>query len=155
MLMQLREMMEYQQKRDEYDGVEDAANSDSGGLRRAAYRREGHSGEMSQRGEEDASDDDEEAMSPRGVYVQRTLCALFSRAYIYEPFKAELSPVPCFLVTGYSRSVECTHTVYIGGCSACTLLSISSTEDVLLLVMSFKITSEESKRTLQLHQENS
>lgn len=78
--MQLREMMEYQQNRDEYDGLEDAANSSSGGdARRATYRPEGESSELSGangHGDDDDSDDDDQAvMTPRGVYVQRCLCA--------------------------------------------------------------------------------
>jgi hypothetical protein len=73
MLMQLREMMEYQQNRDQYDGLEDAANSSSGGERRATYRPDAHSSEVSL--DHDDSDDDEEAaMTPRGIYVQRCLC---------------------------------------------------------------------------------
>lgn len=77
--MQLREMMEYQQNRDEYDGLEDAANSSSGGDRRGTYRPDGESSELSGRGrgdEDDSDDDDQAAMTPRGVYVQRCLCAL-------------------------------------------------------------------------------
>ena len=76
--LQLREMMEYQQNRDQYDGLEDAANSSSGGVRRGTYRRDGDSSELSGnvRGDDDDSDDDDNAaMTPRGVYVQRCLCA--------------------------------------------------------------------------------
>jgi hypothetical protein len=75
--LQLREMMEYQQNRDRYDNLEDAAASSSG--HRGTYRQDNESSDASQiharNGDEDDSDDDsQEAMTPRGVYVQRCLC---------------------------------------------------------------------------------
>jgi hypothetical protein len=67
-------MLEYQQNRDQYDGLEDAANSSSGGDRRGLYRPDGDSSPLSEE-EDDSDDDDNAAMTPRGVYVQRVLCA--------------------------------------------------------------------------------
>jgi hypothetical protein len=70
--MQIREMMEYQQNRDEYDGVEAAANSSNGD--RPRNRPDGESSELSDGDDNSEDDDDDAIMTPRGVYVQRVLC---------------------------------------------------------------------------------
>jgi hypothetical protein len=88
--MQIREMMEYQQNRDEYEGVEAAANSSNGD--RPRNRPDGESSELSD-GDENSDDDDDDAiMTPRGVYVQRVLYA----PHFFHPMSV-LATLHCFL----------------------------------------------------------